>query len=154
MTTQRRGKIVISNVVKASPIHVTDDVPSGVPNLLNNQPALTGQPQQPQPKPGAVTWLPGGAGAPGPPPAPAAPAPPAVTVQGPSLSSANLNSGGMAGGFAGAINAMLAAQASGAPPVAPPGGWPVIPINAPVPPTITLGQAQGAVAGAATWVPA
>jgi|GEM_PF-4651744 hypothetical protein len=167
MTTQRRGKVVISNVVKASPtvIHTTDN--SGVPNLFNGQPVV-GQPAPPPiiptaGPPTAVLSLPSGS-----------PAPPTAI---------GAVSSNVMGGLGSIFLGPNLAAAIGAPPMAPPsailslgpaptpapaptsggtvapigiivgGNGPPIPIAGPVPPTLSLGQAQSAINGVTSGDP-
>lgn len=173
MTTQRRGKIVISNVVSASPLHATDS--SGVPNLLQGQPVV-GQPAPPpiiptSGPPTAVLSL-------------GSPAPPTAVG-----AVSNNVMGGLGSIFLGPN--LAAAISSSSSPVAPPspviggitnwlnpgsgtpapsssgtsgGSDPIllgtidlpggkIPIDAPVPPTLSLGQAQGAIDGVSSGDP-
>lgn len=167
MTTQRRGKVVISNVARAAPPVVptitttpaaatrstADD--SGIPNLLAGQTGLTASP--------APRVVPTGTFG----------TPPDATktniggllrsLQPSSTPSTTVAPPTPIGGITNWLNPGSSSDGTTAPAPPPvsqggtgltaigtrwsPGG--MIPIDAPAPPTLSLGQAQGAVAGAA-----
>lgn len=147
---------------KSSPLALHAEVP-GVPDLGGNvAPSGSGGAVPPNPY-GGGGYIPPARPAPAPaapaPPAPHMPPPSAVgTVQSFTGPFGTLSAGGMA--YLGPSLAAALAPVKHAPPSAigtiggaPPPAPPPIPIDAPVPPTITLGQGQDIVGGAAAGDP-